>query len=97
MEIDTWKEETNLLEKEGSQHFWGAPQVVEFDGWKEEAAKFLTSLYQNGHLWLNFPNGITGGMIHKITGIPHGRTPMPKNIHHSDWIQTLAGGTSGEN
>jgi hypothetical protein len=43
MEAGVWKEETNFLEKVGIRHFLGAPQVVDFGGWKEEAMKFLVS------------------------------------------------------
>jgi hypothetical protein len=57
MEADIWKEETNFLEQEGIQHFLGAPQIAEFNDWKEEVVKFLISRYHNGHLWLNYPVG----------------------------------------
>jgi hypothetical protein len=43
MEAGTWKEETNFLEATSIRHLLGTPQVVDFDGWKEEATKFLVS------------------------------------------------------
>jgi hypothetical protein len=52
-EAGEWKEETNFLEHAGIHHILGAPQVIEFNGWKEEATKFLISRYHNGYLWLN--------------------------------------------
>jgi len=72
----------------------GTPQVTDFDGWKEEEEKFLMSQYHNGHLWLYLPISIMGGMIHRITKIPHGCTPIPKTMNPKDWIQTLTKGTS---
>jgi hypothetical protein len=97
MEDDQWKEETNFLEQEGICHFLGAPQIAEFDGWKEEAAKFLISHYHSGYLWLNYLVEIMGGMIHMITGIPHGGTHVPKTINTNDWLQILTGRMSTKN
>jgi hypothetical protein len=43
------------------------------------------------------PVGITRGMIHRVTGIPHGGTLVPKTLNSNDWIQFLTGGTSTKN
>jgi hypothetical protein len=36
-------------------------------------------------------------MIHRVTGIPHGGTPVPKTLNSNDWIQAFTGGTSTKN
>jgi hypothetical protein len=38
-----------------------------------------------------------GGMIHRITGIPHGGTLVPKTLNTNDWLQILTGRTSTKN
>jgi hypothetical protein len=59
--------------------------------------KFLINWYHNKHLCLDYPIKITGGLIQKITGIPHGGTLVPKILNSNDWIQTLKGGTLTKN
>ena len=49
MEDNQWKEKTNFLEQAIIHHFLGAPQIPEFDRWKEEAINFLVSHY-SGYL-----------------------------------------------
>lgn len=45
MEEGSWKEETEILEKEGIWHMLGTLQVDEMGQWKEEAEKFIISRY----------------------------------------------------
>jgi hypothetical protein len=74
VESGQWKEETNFLKQARIFHFLGAPQIAEFNEWKEEVTKFLVSHYHSGYLWLNYLVAIMGGLIHRIMGIPHGGT-----------------------
>jgi hypothetical protein len=65
MEDGHWKTETKFLENAGIKHLLGAPQVVDFGRWKEEATKFIISRYHEGYVWLDEPIAITRGIIHK--------------------------------
>jgi hypothetical protein len=38
-----------------------------------------------------------GGMIHRIMGILHGCTPVPKTLNPNEWIHALTRGTSSKN
>jgi hypothetical protein len=84
MEKGEWKVETKLLEKSRFKHILGTPRVVEFNGWKEEAAKYLISWYHNGYLWLNYLVKITRGLIQKTIGISHGGMPITKTTNTNE-------------
>jgi hypothetical protein len=64
---------------------------------KKRLPSILSVWYHNGYLWLNYPVNITGGLIHKITGISHGGMPIPKTTNTNEWIQILIGGTMAKN
>lgn len=77
--------------------YMSTPQVVGFNRWKEEAAKFIISGYFNGQLWLEQPIAITPGLIQKITSFPSKGDPVPKTTDPRTWIQKCIGSRMAKN
>jgi hypothetical protein len=51
-----------FLEKQGIRHYLGAPQITDLKVWKEEALKYIINWFHGGHLYLEYPIGIVGGL-----------------------------------
>jgi hypothetical protein len=58
-----------FLEKQGIRHYLGAPQITDLKVWKEEALKYIINWFHGGHLYLEYPIGIVGGLTsnHRVS------------------------------
>jgi hypothetical protein len=77
--------------------FWVHHKLQSLPVGKKKKRSSFINRYYNGNLWLNCPVRITGGLIHRIIGIPHGGTLVPKTLNSNDWMFVLTGGTSAKN
>jgi hypothetical protein len=97
MEEGCWKAETQFLEREGIRHLLGAPQIIDLGHWKEEATKFIVIDIMKDISGLTKPIVVTGGLIHRITGILKAGVKVPKTTNANDWMQFLTGMTTTKN
>jgi hypothetical protein len=54
--------------------------------------KYIINWFRGGNLYLEYPNGIIEGIIHRIGGFPYKGILVPKTLNYVNWIQYLTGG-----
>lgn len=76
--------------------YLGAPLITNFQGLKEEDAKYIIQ-YHNDVFSLKNPLPITTNSIYKIIGFIHGRNKILKIINYDAWISKFPHGITKKN